>query len=64
MNFYDSRDWLNREPPYAFQWDHILLVFIGLAIGVLLAMFLRNKSQKNYEKDIRDRTSFIKRNDR
>ena len=46
MNFYDSRDWLNREPPYAFQWDHLLFVFLGLAIGVLLAMFLRNKSKK------------------
>lgn len=45
MNFYDSRDWLNREPPYAFQWDHLLFVFLGLAIGVFLAIFLRKKSK-------------------
>ena len=45
MNFYDSRDWLNREPPYAFQWDHLLFVFLGLAIGVFLALFLRKKSK-------------------
>lgn len=37
MDFYDSVDWLNREPPYAFQWDHLLFVILGLAIGIFLA---------------------------
>ena len=45
MDFYDSRDWLNREGPYAFQWDHILFIVLGLGIGVFLAFFLRNKSK-------------------
>ena len=46
MDFYDSADWLNREPPYAFKWDHLLFVILGLAIGVFLAIFLRNKSKR------------------
>ena len=46
MDFYDSVDWLNREPPYAFQWDHLLFIILGLAIGIFLAFFLRNKSRK------------------
>ena len=46
MEFFDSRDWLNREPPYAFQWDHLLLVLLPLALGVLLAFLLRGKDKK------------------
>ena len=46
MEFYDSKDWLNREPPYAFKWDHLLFLFVGLGIGIFLAFFLRNKSKK------------------
>ena len=46
MDFYDSKDWLNRNPPYAFQWDHLLFVILGLALGVLLALFLRKKDKK------------------
>ena len=46
MEFIDSTDWLNREPPYAFQWDHILFIVVGLLIGVFLALFLRKKSRK------------------
>ena len=46
MDFFDSNDWLNREPPYAFQWDHLLFVILGLAIGLFLAFFLRGKSKK------------------
>ncbi len=46
MEFFDSKDWLNREPPYAFQWDHLLFVLVGLAIGIFLAFFLRKRSKK------------------
>lgn len=46
MDFIDSVDWLNRKPPYAFQWDHLLFVIVGLAIGIFFAFFLRNKSKK------------------
>lgn len=46
MDFINSNDWLNREPPYAFQWDHLVSILVGLAIGVFLALFLRNKSKK------------------
>lgn len=45
MDFFESRDWLNREPPYAFKLDHILFVIIGLAIGIFLAFFLRKKDK-------------------
>lgn len=46
MDFYDSVDWLNRKPPYAFQWDHLVSIFLGLGIAIFLALFLRNKSKK------------------
>ena len=46
MEFLDKKDWLNREPPYAFQWDHLVWVLVGLAIGVFLAFYLRGKSKK------------------
>ena len=46
MDFFTSRDWLNREGPYAFKLDHLLFIFIALTIGVILAFLLRKKSKK------------------
>ena len=46
MEFFTSRDWLGREGPYAFKWDHLLFIFVGLGLGFLLAFLLRNKSKK------------------
>ena len=46
MNFFNTPDWLNRPGPYAFTLDHLLMVFGLLALGVVLALFLRNKEQK------------------
>ena len=46
MDFFDAKDWLHRNPPYAFQWDHLLFVILGLAVGVFLAFFLKNKDKK------------------
>ncbi|MBR0440019.1 MAG: YwaF family protein [Bacilli bacterium] len=45
MNVYVD-DWLNREPPYAFTWDHFLFIFIYIFLGILLAFYLRKKSRK------------------
>ena len=46
MNFFYDNDWLNREPPYAFTWDHLLLIGVFMLIGVGIALFLRKKSHK------------------
>lgn len=46
MNFFNAPDWFNRPGPYAFTWDHLLMVFGLLAIGVALAFFLRKKDKK------------------
>lgn len=46
FEFIDSKDWLNRPGPYAFQWDHLLFIFISLILGVLLAFYLKGKSRK------------------
>lgn len=46
FEFIDSKDWLNREAPYAFQWDHLLFIFIPLILGILLAFYLKGKSRK------------------
>ena len=46
MDFFTSKDWLNREGPYSFTWDHLLLMLVPLALGVLLAFLLRGKSKK------------------
>ena len=46
MDFFYGTDWLHREPPYAFKFDHLLLIFIPLIIGVVLAFLLRKKSLK------------------
>ena len=46
MDFFNSPDWLNREGPYAFTLDHLLMVFGLLALGVVLALFLRKKDQR------------------
>lgn len=47
MDFLLIRDLLNRAGPnYQFKWDHFLLVFVLLALGVLLAFYLKNKDQK------------------
>ena len=46
MDFFKSRDWLNREGPYAFQFDHLLFLFVPLILGILLAIYLRNKDHK------------------
>lgn len=47
MDFFLSRDWLNREASsYAFKLDHILFIIIGLLVGVCLCFFLRKKDRK------------------
>ena len=46
MDIFYKTDWLNREPPYAFKWDHFLIIVLFLFIGVLLAFLLRKKEKK------------------
>lgn len=46
MNFIYDNDWLNREPPYAFKWDHLLIIFLFISIGVLAAFLLKKKSKR------------------
>ena len=46
MNFFNTPDWLNRPGPYAFTLDHLLMVFGLLALGVMMALFLKKKDQK------------------
>lgn len=47
MNFFDSPDWFGRPgPTYAFTLDHLLTVFVLLAIGAFLAFFLKGKTKK------------------
>ena len=46
MDIFYKTDWLNREPPYAFTWDHLLFIALFILIGVLLAFLLRRKDGK------------------
>ena len=46
MDFWLKKDWLNREPPYAFAWDHFLFIFISILIGVGLSFLLYKKDRK------------------
>ncbi len=47
MDFFFGRDWLNRGlESYAFQWDHLLFIFLFVPLGVLLGFFLRKKDKK------------------
>lgn len=46
MDFFKTTDWLNRSEPYAFKWDHLLFVFLGLGLGILLAILLMKKSRR------------------
>ena len=47
MDFFDSKDWLNRPgPTYAFQLDHILFVVIGMLLGIGLCFLLYKKDKK------------------
>ena len=47
MDFFNAPDWLNRPgPTYDFKLDHLLSVFALLAIGIVLAFFLRKKTEK------------------
>ena len=46
MNFFYDQDWLNREPPYAFKWDHLVIILVMMLLGVALALFLRKKDHK------------------
>lgn len=50
MTFFDAHDWLNTEGPYAFIWDHLLMVFGLLAIGVIMALFFIRNNSIIYEK--------------
>ena len=45
MDFLYQADWLNRQPPYAFTWDHFLIIVLFLSLGVLLAFLLRKKDK-------------------
>lgn len=47
MDFFTSRDWLNRPgPSYAFKLDHILFIVVSMLIGVGLCFLLRKKDKK------------------
>ena len=47
MEFFTSKDWLNRGlESYAFQWDHLVFIALIIAVGVLLSWFLRKKDKK------------------
>lgn len=47
MEFFTSKDWLNRGlESYAFQWDHLVFIALIIATGVLLSWFLRKKDKK------------------
>ncbi|MBR0295229.1 MAG: YwaF family protein [Bacilli bacterium] len=51
MEFFTSKDWLNRGlNSYAFQWDHLLFIFIILGIGVFLSILLRKKDKSIVKK--------------
>lgn len=46
MEFFTSKDWLNRGlESYAFQWDHILFIILMMSIGAFLAIFLKKKDK-------------------
>lgn len=45
MDFFYRTDWLNRQPPYAFTWDHFLMIVLFLSLGTLLAFLLRKKDK-------------------
>ena len=50
MDFFISKDWLNRNlESYAFKFDHILLVVILLLIGFFAAFYLMKKDKKKVE---------------
>ena len=46
MHFFTSRDWFNREPPFAFTLEHFLFIIIAMSVGVLLDILLRKKEKK------------------
>ena len=46
MDFWTKRDWLNREPPYMYAWDHFLMIFISILIGVGLCFLFYKKDKK------------------
>ena len=46
MDFFYNTDWLNREPPYAFKWDHLVIIAILMVLGVAFALFMRTRSKK------------------
>ena len=46
MVFLTSKDWLNRQGPYGFMWDHLLFVFFFLILGFGLAIYLIKKDKK------------------
>ena len=50
MEFFLKTDWLNREPPYSFQWDHLLFVFLSIILGVFLSLYLRRKDKDTIRK--------------
>lgn len=50
MEFFLKTDWLNREAPYSFQWDHWLLIAISIFAGVFLSLYLRRKDKETIKK--------------
>ena len=46
MYFFYQPDWLNRQPPYAFQWDHFLFIGIIMLNAVGLCFLLHGKKEK------------------
>ena len=47
MDFFLSKDWLNRGlSSYAFQWDHVLFIVLIIIVGIVLSLILRKKDKK------------------
>ena len=46
MEFFTDHDWLHRQPPHAFQWDHILFIVLAMIVGIVAAIILRKKASR------------------
>ena len=46
MWFYEAKDWLGKEGPYAFRFDHIIFIVLTIVLGVVLSIVLHKKSKK------------------
>ena len=45
-DFIVDKDWFNRKPPFVFNFEHCMFIIFYIALGIVVALWLKNKPKE------------------